>query len=41
MKLLKLFPQKIFDNLPEWLNNEQANCSIEFKINGAFTRTRW
>ena len=38
-EIIEIIPQKIFDNLPEWLNNEQANCSIEFKINGAFTRT--
>ena len=25
--------------MPDFLNEEQANCSIEFKINGAFTRT--
>jgi len=38
-EIIEIIPQKIFDNLPEWLNNEQANCSVEFKINGAFTRT--
>ncbi len=38
-EIVEIIPQKIFENLPEWLNNEQANCSIEFKINGAFTRT--
>ena len=34
-----LFRSKFFPDLPNWLNNEQANCSISFKINGAFTRT--
>ncbi len=38
-EIVEIIPRKIFDNLSDWLNNEQANCSIEFKINGAFTRT--
>ena len=38
-EIIEIVPQKIFDNLPDFLNEEQANCSIEFKINGAFTRT--
>jgi len=38
-EIVEIVPQKIFGNLSDWLNNEQANCSIEFKINGAFTRT--
>ena len=32
-------PQRFFPDLPNWLNNKQVNCSITFKINGAFTRT--
>ena len=38
-EIVEILPQKIFENLAEWLDNEQANCSIEFKVNGAFTRT--
>ena len=38
-EVIEIVPQKIFHDLPNWLNNEQGNCSITFKINGAFTRT--
>ncbi len=38
-EIIEIVPQKFFPDLPNWLNNEQANCSISFKINGAFTRT--
>ena len=38
-EILEIVPQNYFPDLPNWLNNEQANCSISFKINGAFTRT--
>ncbi len=38
-EIVEIVPQKIFKNLSNWLNNEQANCSIQFKINGGFTRT--
>ena len=42
MKFLKSVPQAIFENLCVMyfeLDNEQANCSIIFKINGGFTRS--
>ena len=38
-EIVEVVPQRIFDDLTSWLDNEQANCSIEFKINGGFTRT--
>ena len=38
-EIFEIVPQNIFKGLSSWLNNEQANCSIHFKINGAFTRT--
>tara|TARA_Y100000739_G_C20610178_1_gene468083 strand:- start:2226 stop:3758 length:1533 start_codon:yes stop_codon:yes gene_type:complete len=38
-EIIEIVPQKFFLDLPHWLNSEQANCSITFKINGAFTRT--
>ena len=38
-EIVEIVPQIIFPDLPKWLNNEQGNCSITFKINGAFTRT--
>ena len=38
-EIVEIVPQKIFEDLSGWLNEEQANCSIKFKINGAFTRT--
>ncbi len=38
-EIIEIVPQRFFPDLPNWLNNKQANCSITFKINGAFTRT--
>ena len=38
-EIFEVVPQSIFNNLDSWLDNEQANCSIKFKINGGFTRT--
>ena len=38
-EIFEVVPQAIIENLASWLENEQANCSIKFKINGGFTRT--
>ena len=36
---LVLKPSEVFSELSDWLSGGLANCSLQFKLNGAFTRS--